>query len=266
MSEAAFATIRVSRFERVLEIRLARPERLNAVNTAMRAELARAVALAAADDAIRAVLLTAEGRAFCVGQDLGERAPLPDGRKHDLSLALDREYNPLFRALAGLEKPVVAAVNGVAAGAGVSLALAADVTFAAASARFILSFANLGLGPDCGASWLLPRLVGPQRAAAIAMSGEPVAAGEAAGWGLIWRAVPDEELQAQALAFATHLAGKGPLALAATKAALAASWRHDLSTQLDLERDQQQRLGYSDDYTEGVAAFRDRRPADFRGR
>ena len=259
-------TLEVAADGAVLEIRLSRPRRLNAINTAMRAELRQVVAEAAADESVRVLLLTGAGRGFCVGQDLGERAPLADGRKHDLSLALDREYNPLFRELAALPKPLICAVNGVAAGAGVSLALAADVSFAAASARFILSFANIGLGPDCGASWLLPRLVGPQRAAAIAMSGQPVTAAEAERWGMIWRAVADDELLAVARAFAAGLAGKGPLALAATRRALAASWGNPLSAQLDLERDQQQRLGYSDDYAEGVAAFREKREAVFRGR
>lgn len=262
---ADFTTIRVQQAGPVLEITLDRPDCLNAVNTAMRAELSRAVTLAADSRDVRAVLLTGAGRGFCAGQDLGERQPLPHGKTRDLSLALDREYNPLLRQIAALEKPVVCAVNGVAAGAGVGLALAADVTFAARSARFVLSFANIGLGPDCGTSWRLPRLIGPQRAAAIALGGEAVPAEKAAGWGMIWQCLPDAELLPAARDFAALLAGKGPLALRATKALLAASWRNGFSAQLDLERDSQQRLGYTGDYAEAMAAFRDRRPPHFRG-
>ncbi|OCC23508.1 2-(1,2-epoxy-1,2-dihydrophenyl)acetyl-CoA isomerase [Croceicoccus estronivorus] len=259
-------TIVVTCASGVMEIVLDRPDLLNSINTAMRAELSRAFAQAETDRTIRCVLLTGNGRAFCAGQDLGERKPLPDGQKYDLSLALEGEYNPLLRQITNLPKPVVCAVNGVAAGAGVSLALAADITFAARSARFVLSFANIGLGPDCGASWLLPRLIGPQRAAGFAMSGDPVSATQAEAWGMIWRCIPDEELIPSARSFARQLAVKGPLALAATKRALAASWHNTFSAQLDLERDSQQALGYSDDYTEGVAAFRDKRMARFGGR
>lgn len=266
MWQREWTTIDCQLDEGILQIALNRPDLLNSVNTAMRAELSEAFSKASVDPDIRVVLLTGNGRAFCAGQDLGERKPLPDGQKHDLGKSLDREYNPLMRQIAACEKPLIAAVNGVAAGAGVSLALMADVTFASNKARFVLSFANIGLGPDCGASWMLPRLIGAQRAKAFAMSGQPVNAESAAAWGMIWQAVPAEELLSAAREFSHTLAAKGPLALAVAKRTMNDGWENSFSEQLDLERDTQRELGLTDDYTEGVAAFREKRPAQFQGR
>lgn len=259
-------TIETSLSGGVLEIALNRPDRLNAINTAMRAELAAAFTMAAEDEAVRCILLSARGRGFCAGQDLGERPPPPPGERHDLGKALGEEYNPLFRQIAALPKPVVSAVNGVAAGAGLSLAIAADVTFAASDARFILSFANIGLGPDCGTSWHLPRLIGSQRAKALAMSGEAFSGEDAARWGMVWKAVPPAELQSAAAGFAARLAAQPPLALATVKRAMDASWHASLSDQLEAERIMQRELGHTDDYVEGVAAFREKRKAVFTGR
>lgn len=245
---------------------LNRPDQLNSFNAAMRRALNEAIDKAVADEAVRCLLITGAGRGFCAGQDLGERKPLPNGEKHDLSLTLDADYNPLMRKLDALEKPIVCAVNGVAAGAGVSLALSSDICFASEKARFILSFVNIGLAPDCGATWILPRLIGPQRALAFALSGEAVPARQAEQWGMIWQCVGEEELMPTALAFAKNLATKAPGSLGAIRQAMRAAWRNSLSEQLDLERDTQQRLGYTDDYGEGVTAFRERRTPRFAGR
>lgn len=250
----------------VATLTLNRPEQLNAFNGAMRTELSEAVDRAVADDSVRCLLITGAGRGFSAGQDLSERKPLPDGARHDLSRTLDAEYNPLLRKLEGLDKPLVCAVNGVAAGAGTSLALSADLTFAATSARFVLSFVNIGLAPDCGATWMLPRLIGQQRALAFALSGEAITAPEAATWGMIWKCVPDEDLMPQAMAFARKLASRAPGSLRAIRQNMRAAWRNDFAEQLDLERDTQQQLGYTDDYGEGVTAFRERREPRFTGR
>jgi len=266
MLDKAWTTIECNLAENVLQITLDRPDLLNAINAQMRTELSEAFNLAATNQQVRAILLTGNGRAFCAGQDLGERPPLPDGRKYDLGEGLENEYNPLMRQLASLEKPLIAAVNGVAAGAGVSLGLAADVTFASDNARFIASFSNIGLGPDCGASWILPHLIGPQRAKAFLMSGQPVTAQTAAEWGMIWQALPAEELLPAAREFACALAAKGPLSLAAIKRTTNAAWGNSYADQLDLERDTQRQVGLSDDYTEGLAAFREKRKAVFTGR
>jgi len=259
-------TIRYSVEQGVAIITLERPDHLNSVNAVMRRELNEAIDDAVADAEVRCLLVTGAGRGFCAGQDLGERKPLNNGEKHDLSLTLDREYNPLLRKLDALQKPVVCAVNGVAAGAGVSLALASDVCFAAEHARFILSFVNIGLSPDCGATWLLPRLLGPQRALAFALSGEAITAPQAAQWGMIWKCVEEEQLMPAALAFAQGLAAKAPGSLAAIRQGMRAAWRNSFSDQLDMERDTQQRLGFTEDYSEGVSAFRERRAPSFTGR
>jgi 2-(1,2-epoxy-1,2-dihydrophenyl)acetyl-CoA isomerase len=250
----------------VATITLNRPDKLNAFNGAMHGELATALDRIEADVAVRALLLTGAGRAFCAGQDLGDRVMGEGDAPPDLGDTLDRLYNPLVRRLRRLERPVVAAVNGVAAGAGANLALACDLVLAARSARFIQAFCKLGLVPDSGGTYVLPRLVGPARAMALALLGEPVPAEQAAAWGLIWRVVDDDRLQGEATALARQLATQPTRGLGLIKRALNASAANTLDEQLDLERDLQREAGRTEDYREGVRAFLEKRPAVFRGR
>jgi 2-(1,2-epoxy-1,2-dihydrophenyl)acetyl-CoA isomerase len=238
---------------------LNRPDRLNAFNPAMHAALARALEDAATDIDCRAVLLTGAGRGFCAGQDLSDIGG-------DLGQVLEDQYNPLVRRIRALNKPVVCAVNGTAAGAGANIALACDIVLAARSAKFIQSFAKIGLVPDSGGTYFLPRLVGDARARALAMLADPITAETAESWGLIWRAVDDDKLQAEAEKLTAHLAGQPTQGLALIKQALAQSASNSLDAQLDLERDLQRKAGATPDYTEGVNAFIAKRPPKFTGR
>ena len=245
-------------------ITLNRPERLNAFNAAQHAALAAALAAAEADPDCRAVLLTGAGRGFCAGQDLADRDPA--GGVPDLGQTLDTLYNPLVARLRALPKPVVCAVNGVAAGAGANIALACDIVLAGRSARFIQAFAAIGLIPDSGGTWWLTRFLGEARAKALAMTAEPIGAETAAAWGLIWRAVDDDALLDQAAALAAKLAAGPTQAYARIKQAIQAAEQNTLSAQLDLERDLQREAGRTDDYREGVRAFLEKRPPRFSGR
>ena len=249
----------------VLELALNRPDKLNAFTPDMHKALRVQIDRAGQDNGVRAVLLTGAGRAFCAGQDLGDRDPRKGGPKPDLGVTLGTYYNPLIRALRALPKPVVAAVNGVAAGAGASIALACDIVLAAESARFVQSFAKLGLVPDAGGSWALPRLLGEARAKALALTGAPLSAAQAAEWGLIWRAVPDADLMSEARALARQLAMGPTYGFGLTKQAIQAAATNSLDAQLDLERDYQRRAGLSGDYAEGVTAFLEKRDARFEG-
>ena len=249
----------------VLTLTLNRPERLNAFVPAMHEALAAAFERAEREEAIRAVLLTGAGRGFCAGQDLQERKFVPGEGPRDLGAGLDRYYNPLIRRMRALEKPVVAAVNGVAAGAGASLALACDVVIAARSSSFIQAFSRIGLVPDAGSTWFLPRLVGSARALGLALTGEGVPAEQAAAWGMIWKAVADESLMTEARALALRLAQGPTRGLGLIKRALNRSLDNDLHTQLDLERDTQREAGRTGDYREGVTAFLEKRPPRFTG-
>jgi 2-(1,2-epoxy-1,2-dihydrophenyl)acetyl-CoA isomerase len=240
-------------------ITLNRPERLNALTIELGEALTAALGEAEADQSCRAVLLTGAGRGFCAGQDLTAVGDAPLG---DL---LER-YNPLIRKLRALPLPVVCAVNGVAAGAGANLALACDIVLAGRSASFVQAFARIGLVPDCGGTWFLPRLVGMARARGLTMLAEPLPAETAAGWGLIWQAVEDDRLLDEACALAARLATQATQGLALTKRALDASESNDLDRQLDLERDLQAEAGRTPDYTEGVRAFLEKRPPVFTGR
>jgi len=245
----------------IARITLNRPHRLNSFTRAMHAELRDA--LANLGDA-RVVVLTGSGRGFCAGQDLNDRAVAP-GEAVDLGETVEESWNPLIRTIAALPQPIIARVNGVAAGAGANIALACDLVVAAKSAKFIQSFSALGLIPDSGGSWHLPRLVGPARALGLALTGEPLSAEKAAEWGLIWKAVDDEALDAEVDAVATKLASLPPLGLAAIKQIIRTSWSRSLDEELDLQRDEMRRLGFTKDYREGVAAFLEKRPAVFTG-
>ncbi|MEZ5824776.1 MAG: 2-(1,2-epoxy-1,2-dihydrophenyl)acetyl-CoA isomerase PaaG [Geminicoccaceae bacterium] len=248
-----------------LEITLNRPDRLNAFNDEMHRALRAALEVAGHRDAIRAVLLTGSGRGFCAGQDLGDRDPAKMGGPPDLGQTLREFYNPLVRLIRSLELPVVCAVNGVAAGAGANLALACDIVLAAESARFIQSFAKVGLVPDAGGTWSLTRLLGPARARALAMTAEPLGAVKAAEWGLIWKAVADAELMNEARALTASLARGPTSALALTKKLVDEAMLGDLDRQLDLEAGYQAECGRSADYAEGVKAFLEKRQPVFGG-
>jgi 2-(1,2-epoxy-1,2-dihydrophenyl)acetyl-CoA isomerase len=247
-------------------ITLNRPDRLNSFTAVMHGELSEALDEAKGRDDVRAVLLTGAGRGFCAGQDLADRAVTPGDDRVDLGDSVERYYAPLIRRLAEMPKPIVCAVNGVAAGAGANIALACDIVIAARSAKFIQSFANIGLIPDSGGSWVLPRLIGQARALGLALTGEPLSAERAAEWGLIWSCVDDAELIPNVAALAAKFA-KGPTrGLGETKRLIRNSGQQSLSTQLDHERDAMRELGFSDDYAEGVAAFMAKRPPIFTGR
>ncbi len=246
-------------------ITLNRPDRLNSFNEAMHAALMTALVEAEADDTCRALVLTGAGRGFCAGQDLSDRVFSP-GQVPDLSSTLERLYNPLVRKLRALQMPVVCAVNGVAAGAGANIALACDIVLAARSAKFIQAFAKLGLVPDSGGTWFLPRLVGPTRARALALLAEPVPAEQAEAWGMIWKAVDDASLMDEANRLAAHFAAQPTVGLVLIKQALDASETNDLDRQLDLERDLQGQAGRTPDYLEGVTAFFEKRSPKFTGK
>lgn len=250
----------------VAELILNRPSALNSLTAAMHSEIAAAIAETHKSGSARALLLTGAGRGFCAGQDLNDRAVKADTEQIDLGHTIDAYYNPLVRSLKQLPMPVVCAVNGVAAGAGANIALACDIVIAARSAKFIQSFCKLGLVPDSGGTWVLPRLVGSARANAIALLGESMSADEALAIGMIYAVVDDNSLQTRARELCEHFATQPTLGLAAIKKALQQSWQNDLDTQLDLERDLQRELGRSTDYSEGVSAFLEKRAPRFVGK
>jgi 2-(1,2-epoxy-1,2-dihydrophenyl)acetyl-CoA isomerase len=242
-----------------------RPERLNSFNTEMHAEVRTALA-GLREGAARVLVLTGAGRAFCAGQDLNDRAVVPGGAPPDLALSIEKNYKPLVLALRALPLPVIAAVNGVAAGAGANIALACDLVIAARSASFVQAFNKLGLVPDSGGTWFLPRLVGTARALGLALLGEKLSAEQAAAWGLIWRCVEDGELEPLVTGLARALATAPTRGLARTKQAIYEGMTRTLAQQLDVERDYQGELGNSLDYAEGVAAFAAKRSPRFTGR
>jgi 2-(1,2-epoxy-1,2-dihydrophenyl)acetyl-CoA isomerase len=244
---------------------LNRPDRLNSFTQAMHLEVRDALARVQADKSVRVLLLTGAGRGFCAGQDLNDRAVEPGAPGVDLGESVEKFYAPLVMAIKNLPMPVICAVNGVAAGAGANLALACDIVLAAKSASFIEAFCKLGLIPDTGGTWHLPRLVGPARALGLAMLGEKLPAEKAEQWGLIWRCVADDNLMNEAMAMARHFATAPTKGLAFTKQAMQASYANTLPEQLQLEANMMRELGYSHDYREGVAAFIAKRPANFKG-
>ena len=246
-------------------VTLNRPDRLNAFNDAMHGELRRAIEEIEADETCRAVMITGAGRGFCAGQDLNDRLVKP-GEKLPPSTSLEQHYNPLVRKLRSLPFPVVAAVNGVAAGAGCNIALACDIVIAGRSASFVQSFARIGLIPDSGGTWVLPRLVGDARARGLALLAAPLPADQAEQWGLIWKCVDDAALAAEAQTLCEHFAAAPTQGLALIKRALNASATNTLDAQLDLERDLQGMAREMPDYIEGVRAFMEKRKPNFTGR
>jgi 2-(1,2-epoxy-1,2-dihydrophenyl)acetyl-CoA isomerase len=250
----------------VLTLTLNRPDKLNSFNEAMHRALRAAFERAAGEQAVRAVLLTGAGRGFSAGQDLGDRDPRRMSGPPDLGATLETFYNPTLRLIRALEKPVVCAVNGVAAGAGANIALACDIVLAARSARFIQAFSKIGLVPDAGGSWSLARILGEPRAKALALLAEPLNAETAAAWGLIWKAVDDDVLLDEARGIAARLAAGPTRGLGLTKRAIQAAAGNSLDAQLDLERDLQREAGRTADYAEGVTAFLDKRKPEFAGR
>ena len=247
-------------------VTLNRPERLNSFTTKMHEELRAVLAAVKADASARVLLLTGAGRGFCAGQDLSDRAVAPGDAPVDLGASIEANYRPLVLALRSFPMPVVCAVNGVAAGAGANIALACDLVIAAKSASFIQAFCKIGLIPDSGGTFFLPRLIGTARAMGLAMLGDKLTAQQAADWGLIWKCVDDADFASTVDALLAQLAQAPTRGLVATRRALHASSSATIEAQLDLERDLQRELGYSADYREGVGAFLAKRPPQFTGK
>lgn len=258
-------SIRYDIGENLARITLNRPEKLNAFTGEMHQNLQQALDQAEKDGA-RAILITGAGRGFCAGQDLSERKRAPGDAPPDLSESITRWYNPLIKRLKAIPVPIVCAVNGVAAGAGANIALACDIVIAAASARFIQSFAKIGLVPDSGGTWTLPQLLGSARAKGLAMLGTPVSAEEAKDWGMIWDIAEDDELLKKATEIGIKLANGPTLGLSLTKQAIDQALLNSLDAQLDLEADLQKQAGQSEDYREGVQAFLEKRQPDYTGK
>jgi 2-(1,2-epoxy-1,2-dihydrophenyl)acetyl-CoA isomerase len=259
---AAFTALRYEVEGAIATITLDRPEALNALTVPLKKELLEAFRLVARDREVRAVVLTGAGRAFCAGQDLKERLG-PDAAP--LAVEVRERYNPVIAAMRRLDKPIVGAINGVAAGAGASLAFACDLRIAADRASFVLAFGRIGLVPDSGATWFLPRLVGPAKAAELALLGESLSALDAERFGLVARVVPTDDLAAETRAVAARLASLAPLAVALTKRALERSWSVSLDDALEDEAYRQGVAGASSDHAEGLAAFLEKRPPRFTG-
>jgi 2-(1,2-epoxy-1,2-dihydrophenyl)acetyl-CoA isomerase len=247
----------------IARITLNRPDRLNSFTAQMHGELKDA--LERSNEA-RVVILTGAGRGFCAGQDLNERSVASSDEPTDLGATVEASWNPLVRKLTSMPQPVIAKVNGVAAGAGANIALACDIVVAARSAKFIQSFSAIGLIPDSGGSWVLPRLVGQARAMGFALTGEPLPAEKAEQWGLIWKCADDDQLDLEVDKLAAKLASLSPLGLAAIKSLIRSTWERSLDQELDLQRDEMRRLGFTGDYQEGVAAFLNKRTPTFTGR
>jgi 2-(1,2-epoxy-1,2-dihydrophenyl)acetyl-CoA isomerase len=259
------STVVVEQLGSLTRLTLNRPDRLNSFNGEMLAELRAAFAAADGNAKCRAVLLTGAGRGFCAGQDLSESTVKPGDPDGDIGLTLEKNYNPMIAELRALSKPVVVAVNGVAAGAGASIALHGDIVLAARSARFIQAFAKIGLVPDAGGTWLLSHLLGEARARGLALTGDPLTADQAESWGLIWKAVDDDKLMAEAGALAERLAAGPTKAYVATRRALLAAATNTLADQLALERRLQREMGLTSDFLEGVRAFAEKRAPKFTG-
>lgn len=257
------ASLNIHTEDGICTLTLNRPEKFNSFNRDMALALQGALDEVRNDDAIRCVVLTGAGKAFCAGQDLAE-ATDPEGP--ELEDIVAQHYNPIILRIRQLEKPVIAAVNGVAAGAGANIALACDVVLAAESASFIQAFSKIGLIPDSGGTYFLPRLIGLQRASALMLTGDKVMAPEAAQMGMIYRAVPDAQLPQVTASLAANLAQMPTVALGLTKRALNKTFQHSLQAQLELEKDMQTKAGTTDDFKEGVNAFLEKRKPVFQGK
>jgi len=260
-----YETVRLERADGVATLTLNRPGRLNSFTVAMHGELRTALDEVAADTAVRCLVLTGAGRGFCAGQDLADRAVAPGSEALDLGFSIENYYKPMLLRLRHLRMPTVCAVNGVAAGAGANIPFACDLVVAARSASFIQSFSKLGLVPDCGGTWWLPRLVGPARAMGLALLGDKLSAAQAEEWGLIWRCVDDDQLMPSALELARQLASGPTRGYVRTREAIEANLERSFEAALDVERDYQRELGRSSDYREGVTAFIDKRVPRFTG-
>ena len=263
-----YNTIQIEIKKSIACITLNRPDKLNSFNVEMHTELSQVFDQVAADNTINAIILTGAGRGFCAGQDLSDRAVKSDQEEPqavNLGASVEKYYNPLIRKISNLDKPVICALNGVAAGAGASIAMACDIVVASNKASFILAFCAIGLVPDSGASWHMIRNLGLARTKALAMLGNKLTAEKALEWGLIWQVSEAEDFLNDAYAIAEQLAAKPPLAVAATKALVNKSFDKVLDQQLEEERMLMQQLGQSEDYKEGVAAFMEKRPATFKG-
>lgn len=257
-------TVLVTKGNGITRLTLNRPERLNSLNRALSEEMMAALADAAGEDTCRVVVLTGAGRAFCAGQDLSNEVYSATGPQPDVGIVVER-YNAMIERMRRLPKPIIGAVNGIAAGGGASLAFACDIVIARKSASFLQAFAKIGLIPDCGGTYFLPRLAGEARARGMALLAEPIKAEQAETWGMIWKAVDDDKLDAEVNAVAEKLAIAPTYALALTKQALLTSGDSDLAAQLRLERDLQRQAAAAPDYLEGVGAFLAKRPARFTG-
>ena len=244
---------------------LNRPDNLNSFNAQMHDQMRAALSQIRKDASVRALVITGAGRGFCAGQDLGDRNVAATDTAPDLGESIEKRYNPMLRTLRDLPLPVICAVNGVAAGAGANIALACDITLAARSASFIQAFCKIGLIPDSGGTWTLPRLVGNARAKGMALLGDKISAEQAESWGMIWRCVDNEQLMEETMKLARHLATQPTKGLALIKRALNASANNTFDEQLDLERDLQRLAGRTEDYREGVAAFMEKRQPSFKG-
>jgi 2-(1,2-epoxy-1,2-dihydrophenyl)acetyl-CoA isomerase len=262
---SAYESVRLAIADGVATLTLHRPERLNSFTVAMHGEVRAALDEVAADRSVRCLVLTGAGRGFCAGQDLSDRAVAPGERPVDLGASIENYYKPFLLRLRGLQMPTICAVNGVAAGAGANIPFACDLVFAAESASFVQSFSKIGLVPDCGGTWWLPRLVGPARAMGLALLGDKLTASQAEEWGLIWRCVEDDELTPTVMTTARQLAVGPTRGYVRTRQAIEGTMLLPFAAALDIERDCQRELGNSTDYREGVEAFISKRAPRFRG-